>query len=295
MAFTDLNHTNKWVPEEVDGQVIQSILRNSAVEAVGRKVNMNSDITYLPTGTFAGADLVAEGATVPVLDPTLSKQTLQAYKWANRFAQSSEDDEDSVVDFFNFSKTRWFSNWAVKFDNSALGTTAAANGTTVPFTSVYKAATDASGVLATAGALTFEDLNDSFAALETGNYFDAADGVIIAHPALAGSLRNLKDAAGTRVVVDPLGDANPTIFGYELVFSNGARTSATATDAPAGNPLLIVGAKSQLVVGVRSGPESMVSSEAQWETDNLELKTRVRRAFTVGNSAAFRVVEITAS
>lgn len=295
MAFTDQNHTNKWVPEQTDGQVIQSILRNSAVEAVGRKVNMTTDLMNLPTGTFTGADLVAEGATVPVLDPTLSKQQLQTYKWANRFAQSSEDDEDSAVDFFNFSKNRWFSNWAVKFDNSCLGVTAAANGTTIPFTSVYKAATDASGVIATAGALTFEDLNDSFSALETGNYFDAADGVIIAHPALQGSIRNLKDAAGDRVVVDPLGNGNPTIFGYELVFSNGARTHATATDAPTGNPLLIVGAKSQLIVGVRSGPEYMVSSEAQWENDNIELKTRVRRAFVVGNSAAFRVVEITAA
>lgn len=293
MAFTDMNHTNKWVPEQTDSDVIQAVLRNSAVEAVGRKVNMTSDLANIPTGEFTGADLVAEGATIPQIDPTLDAEILKAYKWANRFAQSVEDSEDSVVDFFNFAKNRWFSNWAVKFDNSALGTTAASNGGTVPFTSVYKAATDASGVIATAGALTFEDINDTFAALETGNYFDPSDGVVIAHPALAGSLRNLKDAAGDRVVVDPLGNERPTIFGRELVYSNGARTSATATDNPTGNPLLIVGAKSQLIVGVRSGPEYMVSDAPQWDNDVLELKTRVRRGFVVGNPAAFRVVEIT--
>lgn len=295
MTFTDLNHTNKWIPEEASSEVIQKVLRTSAVEAVGRKVTMHTDLMNLPTGDFTGADLVAEGGTVPLLDPTLSDVVLSAKKWADRFAISSEDSEDAVVDFFNFAKNRWFSNWAVKFDNSALGTTAAANGTTVPFTSVYKAATDASGVLATAGVLTFEDLNDSLSALETGNYFDPADAVIIAHPALQGSLRNLKDAAGARVYIEPGVNANPSVFGREIVYSNGARTSATATDNPAGNPLLIIGAKSQLVVGVRSGPEVKYSDQEQWTNDNIEMKTRVRRGFVVGNAAAFRVVEITAS
>lgn len=294
MAFTDLNTTNGWVQEETDSSVTQAVLRNSAVEAVGRKIPMATDAIKVPNFAFAGADLVAEGGTIPLLDPDVDNDVMQSYKWANRFAQSVEDEQDSILNFFDISKTQWFSNWAVKFDNSALGTTAAANGTTVPFTSVYKLATDASNVTATAGALTYEDVNTAFAELEAGNYYDPTDLVVIAHPSLQGLLRNLKDEASDRVVSDVLGGV-PTLFGNQLVLSNGARTSATATDAPTGNPLLIVGSRKHLLVGVRSGPEFEVSNAPQWETDVIEMKTRVRRGFKATVADAFRVIEITAA
>lgn len=294
MAFTDLNTTNGWIQEETASDVTQAVLRNSAVEAVGRKIPMATNAINVPNFVLSDVDLVAEGGTIPLKDPTLGEDVMVAYKWANRFAQSVEDEQDSILNFFDTSKTQWFSQWAIKFDNSALGTTAAANGTTVPFTSVYKLATDASNVTATAGALTYEDVNDAFAELENGNYYDPSDLVVIAHPSLQGALRNLKDAAGDRVVSEPLGGV-PTLFGNQLVLSNGARTSATATSAPAGNPLLIVGSRKHLLVGVRSGPEFEVSNAPQWETDVIEMKTRVRRGFKATVADAFRVIEITAA
>jgi hypothetical protein len=110
-------------------------------------------------------------------------------------------------------------------------------------------------------------------------------------------LRNLKDAAGDRVVdtTGVLGAGVPTVFGHQLVFSHGAKTNATYTDTPTGNALLVVAAKRELILGVRSGPEAKVSSEEQWANDNLELKMRARRAFVLADANSARVVEKTAA
>jgi hypothetical protein len=78
------------------------------------------------------------------------------------------------------------------------------------------------------------------------------------------------------------------------VFSRGAVASTGASDRPTGNPLLIVGSKRNLVLGVRDGVESALSTEAKWETDEIELKMRARRGFAVADGTAFRVIEKTA-
>jgi hypothetical protein len=109
------------------------------------------------------------------------------------------------------------------------------------------------------------------------------------------SLRNLKDEAGDRVVSDPFGSAVPTAFGHEIRFSYGAATSAAYSDNPTGNPLLIVANKSGLILGVRSGPESQVSDQPQWESDVIELKMRARRGFALASADSARVVELTAA
>lgn len=177
-------------------------------------------------------------------------------------------------------------------DNAALGVTADATGpgTSVPFQSVYNAVEDSGQIISTAGNLEFEMLNEAFGTIEEGDY--NGDLVIIAHPSFKGALRNLKDADGLRVVDNVMGGGNPSIFGYDLVFSTGARTSATATHAPTGNPLLIVGNRQHLLLGVRSGPESQVADH-RWEYDERELKVRARRGFAVATGEAFVVIEKT--
>jgi hypothetical protein len=49
-----------------------------------------------------------------------------------------------------------------------------------------------------------------------------------------------------------------------------------------------------MINGVRSGVESVVSRDAQFDTDGVLLKTRVRRAFAVADAEAFAIVEKTA-
>lgn len=295
MAYTDLTVANGWIPEQAGSEVLTEVQNVSAVERVGRRIRMTTDTYKTPRFPSVGADLVAEGATIPLLNPTLDHVILDAFKWADRFAQSVEDSQDSVADFFAEAKKQWFSDWAVEFDNAALGVTAAKNGTTVPFTSVYKAAADASNRIQTAGEVTFEDINTAFVELETSRWSAARDLVVIAHPSMLGAIRNLKDADGNRMVQYPLDNGAPTIFGHELIVSHGAATSTAPTHVPTGNPLLIVGSRRHLLVGVRSGPEYAVSDAPQWANDVLELKTRVRRAFEPATGEAFYVVEKTAS
>lgn len=290
MAFTDLTIANGWIPIQYGSDPLLLDVQTSAVEAVARKVTMTTDQVKVPRFVANGVDVVAEGATIPLKDATPDNVILDAVKFAARYAQSSEDTEDSLVDGFAAFTRTWLSNYAIALDNAALGTVGAENGTTRPFTSVYQAV-GAGRRLATAGALTYEDLVDVIGDMETNRKGGL---VVIAHPAFAMSLRNLKDAAGDRVVTEPLGAGVPTIFGHQLSFSYGAKTNTTFSDAPSGNPLLVVANKEALILGVRSGPERKVSTEEQWANDNIELKLRARRAFTLADATNARVVELTA-
>jgi HK97 family phage major capsid protein len=289
MAFTDLTVANGWIPVQYTTDVLAKDQVVSAVEQAARKVNMTTDQTKIPRFAASGVDVVAEGATIPLKDATLDDVILDAFKFADRFAVSSEDAEDSIVDAFNAFKNEWLGNFAVTLDNACLGVT----GTGGPFNSVYREV-GAGNRQSTAGNLTYEHLVEAVGELETSRKGGL---VIIAHPEFAMSLRNLKDADGDRVVdtTGVLGAGVPTVFGHDLVFSHGAKTSATYTDAPAGNALLVVAAKRELILGVRSGPEARVSEHEQWANDNLELKMRARRAFVLASADGARVIEKTAS
>jgi HK97 family phage major capsid protein len=286
-GITDLSVDNGWIPVSQSPDVLSRVTQTSAVEAVARKVVMTSEFTAVPRFAAEGVDVVAEHAEIPLRDAALDDVTLRAVKFANRFGISVEDREDAVADALLAYQASWTSNFAAKLDNACLGVT----GTGGPFESVYRAV-GAGNRTATAGALTYDVLADVFGGLEAGDF--GGNNVVIAHPALAMALRNLKDSDGTRIVSDPLGSGVPTVFGAQLVFSNGARTSATNTDRPTGNPLLVVSNRENLILGVRSGPEALISTDARWETDEVELKMRARRGFVLADAAAARVIELTA-
>jgi len=287
--FTNLSEVNGWIPEPSFNEALLRDVEVSAVESVARKVNMTSRTVSVPRFTANGVDVVPEHAVIPIKDATLDEVVLTAHKFADRFAISVEDEQDAVVDALNAYKREWLSNFAITLDNAALGVT----GVGGPFESVYRTV-GATRRLATAGTLTYEDLVDVVGDMETNRKGGL---VIIAHPAFKMSLRNLKDASGDRVVdtAGVLGAGVPTVFGHELRFSYGARTSAAYTDSPTGNPLLVIANKSGLIVGQRSGPESQVSDQPQWATDHVELKMRARRGFVLADATSARVVELTAA
>ena len=287
---TDLSEANGWIPEAKSSAVLTKVYAESAAESVARRVTMTSRTMGVPRFAHTGVDVVAEHAVIPLVDATLDEVVLTAIKFANRYAISIEDNRDALVDSITAFKLSWASAFARKLDNAVFATNGAGNGGTRPFDSVYQIA-GAGNRISTAGALTYEDLVDTFGALEGGDF--NGDLVAVAHPALAMSLRNLKDATGDRVVGDPLGQGVPTIFGTELRFSAGLKVSATATDTPTGNPLLVVGNRNHLILGVRDGVESALSDEARWDTDEIELKMRARRGFVAATADAFRVIEIT--
>jgi HK97 family phage major capsid protein len=299
MARIDLTEANGYILEEQGSSVIQALLANSAVESFARREAMASRTKSVPRFVADAPEVVAEGATIPEASATLDEIVLTAKKYAKIFHISEEDVNDSLVDTLSVYKSEWASRFARKFDNACLGVTAAADGDDgQPFTSVYRAVSQlnsGSNLIQTGGDLSFADINAALGIVEDSQYFDAANTVFIAHPKMLAALRGMVDGTGQLVLPNPIAATPGSLFGYPLVVSYGAATSAAATDAPTGNPLLIVGNRNMMINGVRSGVESVVSRDAQFDTDGVLLKTRIRRAFAVADADAFAVVEKTAA
>jgi len=296
---TDLTEGNGYIPEEKGSVAIQATVQNSVVEAFARRENMASRTKGVPRFVSDAPVIVAEGVDIPNSDTTLDEVVLTAKKYAQIFNISEEDLNDSLVDTLNTYKREWASLWARKYDNACLGVTAAGDGDDgQPFDSVYRVVSQynaASNLIQTAGDLTFEDISNALGLAESSKYFDAANTVFIAHPKMLSHIRNMETAGGNLVLPDPMGARPGTLFGYPLVISYGAATSAAASATPSGNPLLIVGNRQMMINGVRSTIESAVSRDADFAKDGVLLKTRVRRGFAVAAAEAFAVVEKTAA
>ena len=114
-------------------------------------------------------------------------------------------------------------------------TSAAANGGTVPFTSIYRAITQADaglGYTANANritaiaAVTYDNLSDLASRVE-GSGFGAAGNVFVAHPLFKGAIRKLKDSQGNPIFEPSPREGSPdTLFGYPILWSQGAVVQA---------------------------------------------------------------------
>ena len=298
MARTDFTEANGYILEEQGSAVIQDLIANSAVERFARRETMASRTKTVPRFATDAPQVVAEGGTIPEASATLDEIVLTARKYAQIMHVSEEDLNDNLVDVLTASKREWASRWARKFDNACLGVTSAADGDDgQPFTSLYRAVSPGAAganLITTAGALTFEDISNALSIVESSNKFDGANTVFMAHPKMLGHIRTLIGADNGYVLPNPLDGTPGNLFGYPLVVSYGAATSAAASDAPAGNPLLIVGNRQMLINGVRGGIESVVSRDAEFTKDGVLLKTRIRRGFAVADATAFAIIEKTA-
>ena len=288
-------NADAWVPEQYDSEVITRVNQNSAVEAVARRIAMTTDIAKVPRMGSVGVEVVAKGTAYTDSNAALDNVTLDAVKFGRTLTIAEEDLQDAVANAVAAAQNEWAVDYARMLDNACLGVTAGtANGTTVPFKSVY--ASVASGQkIATAGAVTYAKLSDTLAIYEGSDYANDADTVVIAHPSFKAAFRGILDDNSRPIFVEGTAGTPSTLFGLNVTFSYGAKTSATATQAPSGNPLLIVGNRQHLLLGVRSGPESLLSYDAEFRTDEPVLKMRARRAFAVARPEAFGVLEVTAA
>ena len=297
MARTDFTEANGYILEEQGSTVIQDLIANSAVERFARREVMASRTKTVPRFLSDAPQVVAEGGTIPEASATLDEIVLTARKYAQIMHVSEEDLNDNLVDVLTVYKREWASRWARKFDNACLGVTAAGDGDDgQPFTSLYRAVSPGSAganLIQTAGALSYDDLNNALGIVEDSSKFDAANTVWMAHPKMLKEIRGMVKGNSDLVLPDPLAGTPGSLFGYPLVVSYGAATSGAATDAPAGNALLIVGNRQMLINGVRGGVESAVSRDAEFTKDGVLLKTRIRRGFAVADADAFAIVEKT--
>ncbi len=302
-------YLDNWIPIEWDSEVIMRVLKSSAVEALAQKHSMNTSTKRILRQSGYN---VTVGTSYTTDESDLDYVTLTARRFMGRSVLDEDDVADAamIVDTIAQRGADWAVSYATALDNACLGVTATENGTTAPFTSVYKAVrttTAAEGYTADANyvnhagaaSAAYDDMSATLRLVETSDYWDANRALIIAHPAFRDVLRRTKDSTGTPIFVQGQGsDAGQpdTLFGVEIFWSRGAKTSPSVSSTPAGNPLLIfVGDRGLLKLGVRSGPESRLDvSRAHDDTDDTAVKFRSRRGFKVGHTKAFSVLEKTA-
>ncbi|MGC5562818.1 phage major capsid protein [Streptomyces sp. FR-108] len=298
----------EWLPIEWDSEVIQRVLKLSAVEA-------NALATPMSTSTKrilrAGAFNVTTGSSYTDDTSDLDYVTLTArgFRGKTNLDEDTLNDVESIADAISQRAYDWAVSYANQLDNACLAVTGAENGTTIPFTSVYKAvrtngADVTSAYVADANYVSYNGTAsaayDKFSELlrlvEVGEYFDQSNALVIANHAFRDVIRRTKDNDGMPVFVQGIAGTPDTLFNIPISWSRGAKTSATNTSAPAGNPLMVFcGDRRLLKLGVRSGPETLVkAADAADTTDETALKLRSRRGFAAGNVYGFSVLEKTA-
>lgn len=279
--------------------------------ALARSENMASDTKQVPrSGDFAiGA--VAKGAAYSETSGTNDYVELIARKVGGVLRVAEEDLMDAAPDILATKRQGAARNMAKFYDNATLATSAAANGTTILYTSVYKAVrTTDSAVSYTAdtnyvsGSATYDNLSATLAKVEVGEYWDESTVACVAHPAFRQSLRGVKDSTGQPILMEGNATTPSTLFGHRIVWSLGAKVSATNTSSPTGNPILVIGNWDFAIMGLAklaphiasTNPGFMIqraSTGVGFLTDEALMKAAMRRAFVLGNVNAFAVFEKT--
>jgi HK97 family phage major capsid protein len=308
----DANYAD-WIPEELGGPVITAVDQGSVVERLATRVPMTTLTREVPRS--GGMDVEVTSKSTAYGEDTSGGDTviLTARKITKALRLADEDLNDiaQVANIIETKKADWARSYAKFIDNSCFAVTQAENGTTRPFTSVYRALrstnTDTAYVaddnyLATGGDLTYDDMSDLAALIEDSDYFDETRAGFVGSPAFKKLVRGIKDSHGDPIFTSigpwPTGGTGPTLLDLPIYWSIGCKTSASASSSPTGNPLLFVANFDYLNLGIRSGPESRVAdadSGVGWLTDDALMKIRARRGFAVGHEKAFGVLEKTDS
>lgn len=296
-----------WIPEEWDSQVVAEVNKVSAIEAVAKRHPMSTTVRHVPRTHGMDVDTVALGADYTEDTTGVDEVVLTARKFGRAIRIADEELQESSADIVSEKMMDWSRAYAKRLDNACLGVTAASNGGTVPFQSVYKAirttnadtdyTADDNYVAGATGGLTYDQLSQVLGLYEAGNHFDLERSRVMAHPSFRQILRGIKDDNGQPVFVQGQGGDSGTpdrLFDIPVNWSYGAKTSATASVNPEGNPILVVGNADLLLLGVRSGPESRsaaADSGIGFLSDTAVLKMRSRRGFAVGFEQGFAVLE----
>lgn len=292
------NTLEPWIPEEWEtSRVIQSITQISAVEGLAARIAMGSDTKHVPRTAGMGVDVVAKGGTYGE-DTSLNDEVLlTACKFGKAARIAEEDIDDSVADVIEAKMMGWGKSYAKMLDNASLAVSAAANGTTVPFTSLYQLLNTTDATLsytagtnittaASAGIPTYGEFSTAVGSVESGDYFDPGAMVAIAHPAFRKSLRGVVDSQ-SRPIFNENGAGTPdTVFGVNVRWSLGAKLAATATATPTGRPVMAFVNPELMLLGIRSGPESVFIDGRDGLsalTDESILKMRARRGWAYGH------------
>ena len=131
-------YLNNWIPIEWDSEIIMRVLKASAIEATAQRHVMNTSTKRILRQQGYN---VTVGKTYTRDDSDLDYVTLTARRFMGQSVLDEDDvaDADMIVDTIAARALDWGVSYATALDNACLGVTATENGTTAPFTSVYKA------------------------------------------------------------------------------------------------------------------------------------------------------------
>jgi HK97 family phage major capsid protein len=301
-----------WLPTETGDIAIQALVRASVVEQFARPEIMSSDVKQVPrSGEFA-VGTVAKGIAYGETSGSNDYVELTARKIGGAARIAEEDLMDSRVDILATKREDAARNLAKFFDNATLAASAASNGSTVPYTSVYKALrTNNNDVSYTAddhyvsGSATYDNLSTTWGHYEDSDWFDEGDTIVIASPAFKAALRGVKDDQARPIFQERATEAGgDMIFGNPVYYSMGCRVSSTASYQPAGNPILVIGSRRLLIKGMAKLSPEIANSNPGFAiqragtgvgflTDEALLKVAMRRGFAVGNEHGFAIFEKT--
>jgi HK97 family phage major capsid protein len=292
------NTLEAWIPEEWEtSRVVQSITQISAVEALAARITMGSDTKHVPRTAGMDVAVVAKGGTYGE-DTSLNDEVLlSAVKFGKAARIAEEDIDDSVANIIEAKMIGWGKSYAKLIDNASLAVSAASNGTTIPFTSLYQLLNTTDATLSytgganittasSSGAPTYSEFSTAIGNVESGDYFDPGSMVAIAHPAFRKSLRGVLDSQNRPIFIEGLGGTPDTVFGVNIRWSLGAKLAATATSTPTGRALMAFVNPELMLLGVRSGPESVFIDGRDGLsalTDESILKMRARRGWAYGH------------
>jgi hypothetical protein len=301
----------KWIPEEFGSDVIQKVNQISAIETYAQRIPMKSQTRSTPRSGGVSVDIVAKGGTYGEDVTANDDVVLSVQKFGRAVRVAEEDIDDSLADILNAKMKDWGTAYAKGLDNACLGVTASKSTTTCAFDSLYYVLTQTdsnTGYTANSnitqsgtGGTTYDNLSTAAGIMEAGDYWDDDAALWICHPTYKKKLRGVKDGNGRPIFNE---SSNGTagggqnvpdfIMGYPVKWSLGAKTSAAPTSKPTGNPLAILCNPMYMLLGIRSGPESVFidgRSGLSALTDESILKMRARRAFVPGVEQAFSIFE----
>lgn len=317
---TNRQDMDVWKPVETGGDVIREMDRVSAIEALGRPEPMQSDTKRVRrSGDFDVAG-VAKGAEYGFDTNTNDYVEIIAAKvgGARKFAEEDlGGDVEGGADLLGETERQAANALAVTFDQGCIGTTAARNGTTVLWPSIYYTLTQADADLPLGsysananiaqwyntdvmadGKVGYRGLSSFLALYEEGPFYDEGNTVIIGSPAWKRVLREVMDGNGRPYWQD----GQDNLFGYPVRWTTGARKHATTTKNPTGNPLLVVANRNLLIKGMARLTPQMVNANPGvaiqraingigFLSDEAIFKAAMRRGFVLGEPRGAAVLE----
>lgn len=309
-----------WKPVESDGDVIKELRRSSVIEDVARPVPMVSDTKRVRrSGDFDVAG-VAKGEEYGYDTQTNDYVEVIAAKVGGLRKIAEEDlggDVEGGPQLLAEAEVQAATALALTFDQGAIGTTAARNGTTVLWPSIYYTLSqahadlplgayaaganiqqwDQSDVTAD-GRAGYNAISEFLAKYEEGPFFDEGQTVIIANNTWRRVLREIMDANGRPYWQD----GQDNLFGYSVRWTTAARKHATTTRRPTGAPLMVIANRQLLIKGMARLTPSMVNanpgvavqravSGIGFTSDEAIFKAAMRRGFVLGEPRGAAVLE----